>query len=130
LSSLQGAFLGFLTIRLFCFRVFIEVFFVGLSVGPFFFCVLRGVLRFLIYTLLKKKKKKKKTPFELIANECLDSRMKFGEPSLLCKLDMEKAYDCINWNFLLYLLMRCNFWEKVFLDSAVYFNNAVLSIDK
>jgi hypothetical protein len=48
----------------------------------------------------------------LIANECLDSRMKSGDPKLLCKLDMEKAYDHMNWKFLLYLLRRCNFGEK------------------
>jgi hypothetical protein len=32
----------------------------------------------------------------LIANECLDSCIKFGDPVVLCKLDMEKAYDDIN----------------------------------
>jgi hypothetical protein len=31
---------------------------------------------------------------------------------LLCKLNLEKAYDCVNWEFLLYLLKRSGFGEK------------------
>jgi hypothetical protein len=36
-----------------------------------------------------------------------------GNRGYFCKLDMEKkAYDHIDWKFLLYLLRRCGFGEK------------------
>jgi hypothetical protein len=31
---------------------------------------------------------------------------------MLCKLDIERAYDHVNWNFLLNLLRRCVFLGK------------------
>jgi hypothetical protein len=48
----------------------------------------------------------------LIANECVDSQIRSGDPGLLCKLDLEKAYDNANWDFLLYLLHCCGFGKK------------------
>ena len=48
----------------------------------------------------------------LIANESLDSRRRSGEPSILCKMDVEKAYNHVNWDFLLYMLKRCGFGAK------------------
>ena len=31
---------------------------------------------------------------------------------MLCKLDLKKAYDHVDWDFLLYLLRRCDFRKK------------------
>ena len=48
----------------------------------------------------------------IIANECLDSRLKTGLPRLLCKLDVEKAFDHVNWGFLMQLLEKGGFSTK------------------
>ena len=48
----------------------------------------------------------------LIANEAIDSLLKRDETSVLCKLDLEKAYNHINWDFLLTMMQKMGFGEK------------------
>ena len=40
----------------------------------------------------------------LIANECVDSKKKDKQPGILYKLDIQKAYDHMNWNFLMKMM--------------------------
>ena len=61
-----------------------------------------------------------------IANECLNSPLRSGVPGVLCKF-VEKAYDHVNWQSLLYLQGRCGFsnkWRKwiSFCISTIHFS--------
>ena len=63
----------------------------------------------------------------LIANECLGSRLKTSLPGLLCKLDVEKAFDNVNLGFLMQLLEWGGFsakwwWWIFFCISTVCFS--------
>ena len=48
----------------------------------------------------------------LLANEVIDTLLKRKEKGILCKLDMEKAYDQINWNYIFKVLQKMGFGAK------------------
>ncbi|XP_077234220.1 uncharacterized protein LOC143876406 [Tasmannia lanceolata] len=48
----------------------------------------------------------------LTANEAIDYYRRSGEGGILCKLDMEKAYDRVDWAALDYLMGRMGFGER------------------
>lgn len=48
----------------------------------------------------------------LIANECIEDRQCSGKSGIICKLDLEKVYDHMNWRFLDYLSTRMGFGAK------------------
>ncbi|KAJ9707979.1 hypothetical protein PVL29_000172 [Vitis rotundifolia] len=48
----------------------------------------------------------------LIANEVIDFWHKRKEKGLICKLDIEKAYDSINWKFIMKVLLKMGFGPR------------------
>lgn len=48
----------------------------------------------------------------LIANEVFHEAKRNKLPTFLLKIDYEKAYDSVNWGFLIYMLGRLNFGER------------------
>lgn len=47
-----------------------------------------------------------------LVNELVDSRVKQKVTGILCKLDLEKAYEHVNWTFLLKVLKDMGFGRK------------------
>ena len=48
----------------------------------------------------------------LIANEAVDSMLRRNDGGLVCKLDIEKAYDHLNWEFVLEVMKTMGFGKK------------------
>ncbi|RVW54708.1 NADH dehydrogenase [ubiquinone] flavoprotein 2, mitochondrial [Vitis vinifera] len=48
----------------------------------------------------------------LIANDALDSRLKDNIPGLLLKMDIEKAFDHVNWDFLMDVMSKMGFGHR------------------
>ena len=48
----------------------------------------------------------------LMVNEVIDTMLKRKEKGVLCKLDIEKAYDQINWNCILKVMQKMGFGTK------------------
>ena len=48
----------------------------------------------------------------LLASECIVARRKNGIPGIMCKLDIQKAYDHVNWDYLLNILRQMGFGDK------------------
>lgn len=48
----------------------------------------------------------------LVANEAIHEARKMKKPTFIMKVDFEKAYDTVDWDFLCYMLRRMNFGGK------------------
>lgn len=52
------------------------------------------------------------TDCSLMANEYVDVMAKVGWPGVVCKVDMEKAYDHVNWGYVNWVLDQMSFGSK------------------
>jgi len=64
----------------------------------------------------------------LIANELIDSRIKLGKPGFIFKLDIEKSYDHVNWDLLIYVMRRMRFGERWIASIRHYISSATFAM--
>nr|KYP44925.1 LINE-1 reverse transcriptase isogeny [Cajanus cajan] len=48
----------------------------------------------------------------LVASEAIDYAQKYKKPIFVMKIDYEKAYDSVEWDYLLFMLRGCGFHER------------------
>lgn len=59
--------------------------------------------------------------FVLITNECITGCIISGELGMLCKFDLEKAYEYISWDFFVIHVKAMWLWEGIAeLDNALH----------
>jgi len=51
-----------------------------------------------------------------IVNEVLEEMKRKKKSCMVFKMDYEKAYDSVHWDFIYYMLGRLGFYEKDLLD--------------
>ena len=67
----------------------------------------------------------------LIASKCIDRRLKLEIPGVLCKLDVEKAYDHVSWDF--FNVYASALWflrEMEKMDKVLHFNCKIFYSDQ
>ena len=60
----------------------------------------------------------------------MDSRLKSNVGGVLCKLDIEKAYDHIGWSFLMAVLKKMGFGEMDKVDRMVHLYCEIFCFNK
>lgn len=63
----------------------------------------------------------------LVANDCVDTIMRSGVSGLVCKLDIEKVHDHVDWHFLLDLFGRMGFGQT-FMDGEMHYYSQVFGV--
>lgn len=62
----------------------------------------------------------------LLANDCINARLKEGKTRVVCKIDMEKSYDHTNCSFVDRVLQRMSFifqwrnWMEICVSSPSF----------
>lgn len=64
----------------------------------------------------------------LIANEVVDDLVSKKKKGIMHKLNMEKAYDYVNWNFMRYMLLNIGFENRWCKGIMSCINSALFAI--
>lgn len=49
----------------------------------------------------------------MVTKKVVNSIKRKGEPGILCKLDLKKVYDHMNWDFWDYIMSKMGFADKL-----------------